>query len=318
MIANSLWPVIKEAANQWLDDKAPRLGAALAYYTVFSLAPLLVIVIGIAGLLFGHDAAQAGVAGQIDALVGPKGGEAIRAMLASANQPESGGLGSVLGIAMLLFGASGLFSQLQDALNTIWHVEPRPGRGFIGIVRDRFLSFSMVMGVAFLLLASLVVSAALAAVTSRLNDLQTSMIGLGIATLVDLIILTVLFAMIFRYLPDVRIAWHNVWLGAVITALLFTIGKFLISFYLGKSGVATAYGAAGSFAVLLVWIYYTSQVFLFGAELTKAYANQSNSRVAPKNNAECVGAEAMASQGMPRGERLAAAQIGRSQSNERD
>jgi membrane protein len=291
MNPKSLWLVIKEAAIQWVDDKAPLLGAALAYYTVFSLAPLLVIVIGIAGLLLGHDAAQVGVTSQLENLVGAKGGEAIRTMLASANQPDSGGVGSVFGIIMLVFGASGLFSQLQDALNTIWHVQPKPGRGFAGIVRDRFLSFSMVVGVAFLLLVSLVVSAGLAALASLLHDWQTSVVGLSIATLVDLTVLTFLFAMVFRFLPEVRIAWRNVWLGSVITALLFTVGKILISLYLGHSGIASAYDAAGSFAVLLVWVYYTSQVFLFGAELTKAYANRYDSLIAPKSDADLVMAD---------------------------
>ncbi|HEY1860262.1 MAG TPA: YihY/virulence factor BrkB family protein [Gemmataceae bacterium] len=287
----SIWLVIKEASRQWLDDKAPRLGAALAYYTVFSLAPLLIVVIGIAGLLFGHDAAQAGVTSEFENLVGARGAEAVRAMLASANQPGSGGVGSVLGIVMLVFGAAGLFGELQDALNTIWHVQPTPGRGLVGILRDRLLSFSMVIGVAFLLLASLVVSAALAALARLLHDWQTSVLGLCITTLVDLTVLTVLFAMIFRFLPDVRIAWRNVWLGAAITAVLFTVGKTAISVYLGHSGIASAYGAAGSLAVLLVWIYYTSQVFLFGAELTKAYANQRGSQVVPKPNADLTTAE---------------------------
>jgi membrane protein len=217
-------------------------------------------------------------------------------MVESASKPGTGTLGSVLGIAMLLFGAAGLFGQLQDALNTVWDVRPKPDRGVWGMIRDRFLSLSMVLGVAFLLLVSLIASSALAAIGSLLGDWQTGAVGLVLTTLLDLVVVTALFALIYRYLPDAEIAWRDVWFGAAVTAVLFTIGKFLIGMYLGRAGVGSAYGAAGSLAVLLVWLYYASQIFLFGAELTKAYANHLGSRIKPKPYAEAVTPEVRAQQ----------------------
>jgi membrane protein len=225
-------------------------------------------------------------------MVGEQGGHAIKAMIQGADKPGEGILGSALGVIMLLVGAAGLFSGLQDALNTIWGVQPKPGRGIWGIVRERFLSFSMVLGCAFLLLVSLVVSAALAAVVQLLGDWQAGILGHVLNEVVSLVVITLLFAMIFRFLPDAKIAWRDVWLGAVLTALLFEVGKFLIGLYLGHSSIASSYGAAGSLAVLLVWLYYSSQIFLFGAELTKAYADRFGSRIVPAPNAVAVTKEA--------------------------
>jgi membrane protein len=291
------WSVLKKAATQWVANKAPRLGAALAYYTIFSIAPLLVIAIGIAGIVFDKEAAQGQISAQIEKLVGHQGGEAIQTMVQSASKPGKGALGTVLGIVMLLFGAAGLFGQLQDALNTVWGVQPKPGRGFWGFIRDRFLSFSMVLGVAFLLLVSLIVSSALAAIGGLLGDWQTGFVGLAVTTLFDLLVITTLFALIYRFLPDATISWRDVWLGAALTAVLFTLGKFLIGLYLGQAGVGSGYGAAGSLAVLLIWLYYSSQIFLFGAELTKACANEFGSRVIPKEGAEPIPEIASAQQG---------------------
>ncbi len=288
MSLRKFWPVIKEAGSQWVEDKAARLGAALAYYSIFSIATLLIISIGIAGMVYGKKAAQGQITEQVENLVGRQGGEAVQTMVESAGQPGKGTIGTVLGIIMLLFGAAGLFGQLQDALNTVWEVKPKQGRGVWGIVQDRFLSLSMVFGVAFLLLVSLVVSTMLAAIGGVLGDFQTGVVGQIITTVIDLIVITILFALIFRYLPDAIISWHDVWFGAVFTSVLFTLGKFLISLYLGRAGVGSAYGAAGSLAVLLVWIYYATQIFLFGAELTKAYANRLGSKIVPKENAEGV------------------------------
>jgi membrane protein len=289
---------VKEAGSQWVADKAPRLGAALAYYTIFSLAPLLVIAIGIAGLVFGREAAQGQISAQVEHLVGRQGADAVEAMVENASRPGKGALGTVLGVGMLLFGAAGLFGQLQDALNTVWEVKPKPGRGVWGFVRDRFLSLSMVLGVAFLLLVSLIVSTVLSAVGGLLGDFRTGVIGQIITTMFDLVVITALFALIFRYLPDAEVAWRDVWLGAAVTAALFTLGKFLIGLYLGRAGVGSAYGAAGSLAVLLVWLYYATQIFLFGAELTKAYANRMGSRIRPKEHAEPVTPEARAQEGL--------------------
>src|SRR5579864_4506471 len=277
----SIYLLFKDAGKQWLANKAPRLGAALAFYTIFSLAPLLVIIMALAGLLFGREAVQHHISDQVQSLVGGQGAEAINAMVASANKPRSGIVASVLGIIMLIFGAGGLFGQLQDALNTIWGVEPKPGRGIWGMLQERFLSFSMVLGSAFLLLVSLVVSTALAALGGAFGDWQHGVIGQIVNTVVDLIVITLLFAMIYKFLPDVKISWKDVWLGAFVTAVLFTIGKVLIGLYLGRSSISSSYGAAGSLAVLLIWLYYASQIFLFGAELTKAYGDHFGSRIVP-------------------------------------
>lgn len=292
------WEVVKDAGKQWLADKAPRLGAALAYYTIFSIAPLLVIAIAVAGFVLGKEAAQGQITGQIEHLVGKQGGEAVQSMIESASKPGKGVVGTVLGIVMLLFGAAGLFGQLQDALNTIWEVKPKEGRGIWGIVRDRFLSLSMVLGVAFLLLVSLLVSSVLSAVVGLMGDTEAGVIGQVVTIALDLVVITVLFALIFKYLPDAKIAWRDVWFGAAATAALFTLGKFLIGLYLGQAGVGSAYGAAGSLAVLLVWLYYASQIFLFGAELTKAYANRLGSRIKPKEHAEHVTETDRANQGL--------------------
>jgi membrane protein len=288
--AKAIWAVIKDAGAQWWNDKAPRLGAALAYYTVFSLAPLLVIVIAIVGLVFGQEAAQGRISEQMTSLVGPEGGKAIEAMVESASKPSSGIIGTILGIVMLVFGATALFGQLQDALDTIWDVKPKAGGGIWGFFKARFLSFSMVMGIAFLLLVSLVISATLTALASIFGDFQATLIGQAITLIIDLAVVTVLFALMYRFLPDAKIAWKDVWLGAVLTAILFAIGKLAIGVYLGSSGVASGFGAAGSLAVLLVWLYYSAQIFLFGAELTRSYAILLGEGFEPKENAELAGA----------------------------
>jgi len=300
MDLKKFWTVLKEAGGEWVEDKASRLGAALAYYTVFSLAPLLVIAIAVASFFFGGSA-EGQITEQIQGLVGPEGGKAIEQMLKHANdQPNTGIVASVIGVAVLLFGATGLFGQLQDALNTVWEVQPKPGRGVWGFIRDRFLSFSMVLGTAFLLLVSLVVSAALSALTGLLGDLQTGVFGQAVNVLVSFGVITTLFAMIYRFLPDAKIAWRDVWLGAAITALLFVVGKLLIGLYLGQASVGSAYGTFGSLAVLLVWVYYSAQIFLFGAEFTKSYADHFGSRIVPKPNAEPVTEAARAQEGIPR------------------
>jgi membrane protein len=296
---NEFWSLLKETANDWLDDKAPRLGAALAYYTVFSLAPLLVIATAVAGLVFGPAAAEKQIGHEIEGLVGPDGGRAVQSMVEHANKPGEGIVAGVLGVVMLLVGATGLFGELQDSLNTIWGVQPRPGRGVWGFVKDRFLSFAMVLVIAFLLLVSLILSAALSAMTHMLSHWQFFCVGFSFNEVVSLVVTTLLFAVIFRFLPDAKIAWRDVWLGAAVTAVLFEVGKFLIGLYLGRSGIASAYGAAGSLAVLLIWLYYSAQIFLFGAELTKVYANRYGSRIVPAENAVPVSPEARAEQGLP-------------------
>jgi len=293
------WALLGETFAAWSEHKVPRLGAALAYYTVFSLAPLLIIVVAVTSLVFGDQAAQGRIAEQIRGLVGDKGAEAIQAMLQSAGaQKSTGVVATVVGIATLLFGASGVFGELQDALNTIWGVKAKPGQGIVGILRHRFFSFAMVLGIVFLLLVSLVVSAALAA----LGKFGSGSIPTPLLHLVDLVVsvavVTVLFAMIFKILPDVRIAWRDVWVGAFATSLLFTLGKFVIGLYLGKSSVGSAFGAAGSLVVVLVWIYYSAQILFLGAELTQVYARRFGIGVVPAADALPVTEEARREQGL--------------------
>lgn len=276
------WEFLRETFVEWSEDRAPRLGAALAYYTLFSLAPVLVIATGLAGLVFDPQDVERHVFDQATGLVGPRGAEAVRAMLASATADPSGGLvAAILGFAALILGATGAFAELQDALNTIWNVKPRPGRGLLGIVRDRALSFVMVLVVAFLLLVALVVSAALAALGPRLDTLAPAGLLYAVNALVSVGVITLLFAMIFKILPDVEVAWRDVWLGAAVTALLFVAGKYAIGIYLGRAGVASAYGAAGSLVVVLVWVYYATQILFLGAEFTQVYARRRHAVGAP-------------------------------------
>lgn len=296
------WELLKQTFADWNEDKAPQLGASLAFYTALSIAPLLVILLGVAAFFFGDDAAGGQIVDELRSLVGDEGGKAIEQMIASANKPTTGAIATVLSLITLLFGASGVFGQLQSALNTIWEVKPKPGRGVWGFLRDRFLSFAMVMGMAFLLVVSLVITAALAAVSNLWSGLAESAAWLaqGLNLCVSLGLLTVLFAMTFKLLPDVKMAWSDVWLGGFITAVLFVIGKFAIGLYLGHSSMASSYGVAGSFVVLLVWVYYSAQILFFGAELTQVYANKFGSRIVPDDHAEPLTESERAQQGRPR------------------
>lgn len=299
----NIWSLLKQTFSDWSEDKVPQLGAALAFYTALSIAPLLVLLLAIVGYFYGDAAAvQREITSQMQSMVGPDGAKALEDMLASANKPTQGVVATVLSVITLLFGASGVFGQLQSSLNTIWEVEPKPNRGLWGMIRDRFLSFAMVMGVAFLLLVSLVLSAALTQAERLFAGLPDSLGWLAqvLHFGVSFLVITVLFAMMFRLLPDVKMAWSDVWLGAVVTALLFTVGKFAIGLYLGHSSMASSYGVAGSFVVLLVWVYYSAQIVFFGAELTQVYANHYGSRIVPAENARPLTAEARAEQGRPR------------------
>ena len=250
-------------------------------------------------MVFGEDAARGEIQHQMNSLVGDEGSKAIEDMIASANEPATGAIATALSVITLLLGASGVFGQIQQSLNTIWEVQPKSGRGIVGMVRDRFLSLAMVFGIAFLLLVSLIISAALATLTSVLDYLPDALQWLGQAVefAVSFAVISFLFAMMFKYLPDVKIAWKDVWLGAVITAGLFSVGKSAIGLYLGHSSMASSYGVAGSFVVLLVWVYYSAQILFFGAEFTQVYANKYGSRIVPSENAEPVTEEARAQQG---------------------
>ncbi|MCI0455394.1 MAG: YihY/virulence factor BrkB family protein [Gemmataceae bacterium] len=295
------WGLLQDTGRGWMEDKVPRLAAALAYYTILSAAPLLVIVLAIVGLVFdqNQEVRQLLVV-QLSSLVGEQGGEAIQTMIAHASRPDSSIPAMIIGIALLLVGASGVFAELQDSLNTIWEVTPKPGRGILGILRDRFLSLVMVFGTGFLLLVTLVISTALAALTRFVGLAEIGVVGQVVNFCVSFVVVTLLFGMIYKFLPDVAMAWRDVWIGALATAFLFTVGKLLIGLYLGRASVGSAYGAAGSLVVFVVWVYYSSQILFLGAEFTKVYANRFGSDIRPAENAVAVTDEARAQQGLPR------------------
>jgi len=278
------------------------LGAALAYYSVFSIAPLLLIAIAVASLVFGEEAAHKGVVHEIQGTVGEPVAHAVEQMLINNRETSHSTGATIIGIVVLLFGAAGVFGQLQDSLNTVWKVTPKPGRGIWGFVRDRFLSLTMVFGTGFLLLVSLVITAILSAMSASLSQWLPG--GAALWQAVNMVVsfgmITFLFALIYRYVPDAEVAWRDVWIGAILTALLFTLGKVLLGWYLGQASTTSAYGAAGSVVVILLWVYYASQILLFGAEFTRVYASQFGSGLKPAPNAMLVTKEALASQGIPR------------------
>lgn len=280
--------MIKETFSEWSDDKASRLAAALSYYTIFSIAPLLIIAIGVAGLVFGHEAAMNQLMGQIRGMVGEDGAQVIQTILQNASKTTSGIVATVVGGVTLLIGASGAFGQLQDSLNTIWEVKPKKGRGVKGMVRDRFLSFSMVLFIGFLLLVSLLLTAVLAGIGKYLSDLlpMSAAVLQAMNFGVSLTVTAILFALIFKVLPDAIVRWRDVWVGALVTALLFSLGRFLIGLYLGRASIGSAYGAAGSLVVLLLWVYYSAQILFLGAEFTQVYAKRFGEAIVPKPNAE--------------------------------
>jgi membrane protein len=287
-LLSNLPQILKLSYQDWKEDKASRLSAALAYYTIFSLAPLLIIVIAVTGLFWQHQAVQDQVMGQIQGLVGKEGARFVSDLLTSASNPARGITATIIGIITLVFGALGVFNELHNSLNIIWNVKEEETKGFLQsvkkIILDRFLSFTMILGIGFLLLVSLVVSAGLSAVQTTVGTMiPLSEIVLQIINLVISIgVITVLFALIYKFLPDAEIAWRDVWLGAFVTAILFSLGKFLIGLYLGNSAVASSFGAAGSLVLLLVWIYYSAQILFFGAEFTQAYANNYGSKIVPE------------------------------------
>ncbi len=302
MTAKDFWVLIKTAAAEWVEDDAQRLGAALAYYSVLSLGPLLIIALKIAAAVFGRQAAHQELLQQIESLVGEQGATATETMIQNAQNLPSGVLPTIFAVAVLLIASTTIFGSLQGALNTIWEVQAKPGRGIRGILRDRFLSFLMVLASGLLLLLLVVVSGALAVTKKFLGDVLPEFIHFSQVAdfVISLIVTTLVFASIYKALPDVTMAWRDVWIGAGTTAVLFTVGKFLIAFYLSHSNLASAYGAAGSFVVLLVWTYYSAQVFLFGAEVTQVYAKTFGSGMAPKQNAVAVTESSRAQQGMAR------------------
>lgn len=282
---SNLAHLLRLAYQGWTEDNASRLAAALAYYTIFSLAPLLVIVIAITGLIWDAAAVRTEILNQLRSLVGAEGAEFIAGLMTNTGSPGEGILALVIGILTLLFGALGVFNELHNSLNIIWNVKVEKPRGFLQslkkVLLDRLLSFTMIVGIGFLLLVSLVVTAGLAAAQEMLGDaFPIPEVALQLLNLViSLGVITILFALIFKFLPDVRVAWRDVWMGAFVTSLLFSLGKTLIGLYLGNSAVGSTFGAAGSLVLLLLWIYYSAQILFFGAEFTQVYANRYGSKM---------------------------------------
>ena len=283
-VADSI-SLLKQTFSEWLDDKVPQLGAALAYYTVFSLAPLILLLLAIVGFLFRNDPAGAWqkVTEQMSYFLDKSAIDVVQGIAQKASQPNKGVLATSIGILLALFGASGVFGQLQDALNTIWGVKTKPGVGIMGFIRSRFLSFAMVAGVCFLLLVSLVLESLLKSISHYLQAMLPGgiVIALVVYSIFDLAVVVLLFAAIFKFLPDVKIQWRDVWIGALMTAIFFAVGKWALGLYLGSGAAASAYGAASSLITLLLWIYYSSQILLFGAEFTQVYAARAGRAFVP-------------------------------------
>ena len=274
----TIWYLTRTTALEWWRDNALRLSAALSYYITLSLAPLLLIVIAVTGFLMGNTDAREAIMVQIRMLVGHAGADAIDAMLESASKPASSIFAATVGFVTLIVASTGVVGQLQDALNTIWEVKPRPGRGIRRIIRSRIISFGMILGVGFLLLVSLVISAAVEGLADVLWSGDTALFVRTMHFLISTGVTTVLFAAMFKFLPDVELKWRNIWFGALVTSLLFSIGKTLTALYIAKSSLASSYGAAGSIVILLTWVYYSSAVFLLGAEFTQIFTKYREGR----------------------------------------
>jgi membrane protein len=277
--------LLKQTFNEWLQDKTPQLGAALAYYTVFSLAPLILVLLAIVGVIFRDDPAGAWdkITQQMSYFLDPSAVQAVQNIAQKASQPGKSTVATIIGIALALFGASGVFGQLQDALNTIWGVKAKPAQGIWGFLRSRFLSFAMVAGICFLLLVSLAIEALLKGFSHYVQSVLPGgiVIALSVYLISDFVVIILLFALIFKILPDVKIQWRDVWIGAVMTAILFGIGKWLLGFYLGSGAATSAYGSASFLITLLLWVYYSSQILLFGAEFTQVYAARAGREFEP-------------------------------------
>lgn len=281
--------LLKQTFSEWLEDKAPQLGAALAYYTVFSLAPLVLVLLAIVGLIFHNDPGGAWnkITEQMSYFLDKSAVEVVQNIAQKAAQPNKSILATVIGVVLALFGASGVFGQLQDALNTVWGVKAKPGAGIWGFLRSRFLSFAMVGGVCFLLLVSLTLESLLKGFSHYVQSVLPGGIVFALAAywIFDLAVVILLFAIIFKFLPDAEIRWCDVWIGAAITAIFFAIGKWALGLYLGSGSAASAYGAASSLITLLLWVYYSSQILLFGAEFTQVYANRAGRDIQPADHA---------------------------------
>ena len=277
--------LFKQTGQEFLQDKGPQLGAALAYYTVFSLAPLILVLLAIVGVIFREDPAGAWtrITQQMSYFLDPSAVQVVQNIAQKASQPGKSTIATIIGVALAIFGASGVFGQLQDALNTIWDVKAKPGTGIWGFLRNRFLSFAMVCGICFMLLVSLAIESLLKGFSYYIQSVLPGghRIALAVYLVFDFTVIVLLFGMIFKFLPDVHDQWRDVWIGAIITAMLFGIGKWLLGLYLGSSAAGSAYGPASSLITLLLWVYYSSQILLFGAEFTQVYAQRAGREVEP-------------------------------------
>ena len=269
-----LWNALKAAGSDWLAHKSPKAGASLAYYSVFSMGPLIVVVISIASLVLDHEGVQREVVGTLTGLLGNKGGEAINTMLKGAGKPSEGIFATVIGTATLIFAALGVVVQLKEALNTVWEVKPKAHAGLWGFVREYVLSLAGVAALGFLLLVSLLLTTALAAVGKSMGGALPEAIMQVLNFVVSFVVIAAMFGLLFKWMPDAEVAWRDVWLGALGTAALFDIGRFAIGFYIGKQGLESTYGASASIVVVLIWVYYSAQIVLFGAEFTHVRAVQ--------------------------------------------
>jgi membrane protein len=301
---SSVWTLLKDTFHAWNEDKATRLASSTAYYTLFSLAPLLVIAIAIAGFFFTQQTAQQQIINQISSLAGSKVASSIQGMISNSQKNNSDVIATIIGVVLLLLGASGVFSSLQDSLNTIWEVKPDPHRGIRSTIFNRVFSFAMVLVIGFLLLVSLIASWALSFIGVFFQNLLPAGAGGLVVQLINLVVsfavITLLFALIYKVLPDVRVNWRNIWIGAAFTAVLFVIGKELIGLYLSRSSVTSVYGAAGSGVVILLWVYYSAMILYFGAEFTQVHAHADGGVIEPKRGAVWMTAKDLADQGIPR------------------
>lgn len=272
--------LLKETYRRWSEHNAPRLGASVAFYTLLSFAPLLILIAAVIALVFSKETVHKDLVDQARQIMGDRGADIVNSLLANAQKPSSGALASLVAFLTLLFGASGVFIELRDALNIIWDVKPQVNAGWKGIIKDRLFSFGMVLSIGFILLVSLILSAALAFLGKYFGQIVPIPPAIleAVNFLVSFAVITVLFALMFKYVPAVHIPWRNVFVGAIGTALLFTIGKFLLGLYLGKASVGSAYGAAGSLVAVIVWVYYSAQIFFFGAEFTRVYADAHSNK----------------------------------------
>jgi membrane protein len=289
MQRKSIWQFLKTTINEWVEAEPFQLAAALSYYTLFSLAPLLLIAIGVAGFVFGREAAQNQIVETLQGMIGQESAQTVQEMIQESNEkPKTGMISTIIGFVALLFGAGGVVGQLQTSLNRIWEVAPKPGQGIWGFIRQRFFSFAMVLAIGFLLLVSLVVTAVLSSFTGMLSSFlgEATFVAHAVDLLVSFAFVTLIFALIYKYVPDIEIQWRDVWVGAALTSILFTVGKYLIGLYIGTSGVSSTFGAAGSLITILVWVYYSSLIFFLGAEFTRVYATQYGSGVVPAENAQ--------------------------------